>query len=378
MHRHMCRRNFLGSLALLFPSSRLGGQTKTPPKSELAGSIADAANALLAVLRPELRRQLEFAFDDPERKDWSNVPHFVHPRKGARFGDFNPQERRAAHDLLRAILSSQGYYKALQIIERDEWLSENSRPVNPAGGTVPGPGTPGPDGTPPSEARFGSEFYFLDVFGKPGGDAPWGVQLDGHHLAVNVTVIDNAVTVTPTFLGAEPATIPSGRHAGWQVLGGESTKAFALRNALTADEARRAVIAETVPRDIFTGPGRDDALKSLAGVSSLQGRQRNLLESLVDEYLGNVPPEVAREYRSAIQNAGFDELHFGWMGPAEMGKPVYYRVHGPALLIEYENMPPLNPSSGTGANHVHTVLRVPGNDFGEDWLRRHHQENRHT
>ena len=28
-------------------------------------------------------------------------------------------------------------------------------------------------------------------------------------------------------------------------------------------------------------------------------------------------------------------------------------------------------------NHIHTVTRVPGNDFGEDWLRRHHQEHHH-
>ena len=347
---------------MLLPASRLRAQHVPPPATtELARSIADAVKSLLAILRPELRRQFEFPFDDPERKDWSNVPHFVHPRKGARFGDFNAQERRAAHDLIRAIMSTQGYDKALAIMERDEFLGEHPRP-----------------GDDPAEPKFGSEFYFLDGFGKPGGDAPWGVQLDGHHCAVNVTVIENAVTVTPTFLGAEPAVIPSGRHVGWQVLGGESAKGFALRNALTLDEARRAVLAEAVPKDIFTGPGREDALKEPAGVSALQGRQCDLLESLVEEYLGNVPPEVAHEYRRAIQNAGFDKLHFGWMGPAETGKPVYYRVHGPALLIEYEIMPALNPAAGPGANHIHTVLRIPGNDFGEDWLRRHHQREPHA
>ena len=64
-------------------------------------------------------------------------------------------------------------------------------------------------------------------------------------------------------------------------------------------------------------------------------------------------------------------------GAAEVGKPVYYRVHGPALLIEYENRGALNPASGAGANHIHSVLRIPGNDFGQDWLRRHHQQDHH-
>lgn len=193
-----------------------------------------------------------------------------------------------------------------------------------------------------------------------------------------MTVVDSRVTVTPAFLGAEPAIIPSGHHAGWEVLGGESEKGFALRNSLTPAQTRVAVLAESIPEGIFTGPGRDDALKNPAGVAALSGRQRDLLESLIEEYLGNIPAEIARAYRAGIQKVGFGELHFAWMGPAEMGKPAYYRVHGPSLLIEYENMMPLSPASGKDANHIHTVLRIPGNDFGGDWLQQHHKQNSHT
>ncbi|MCC6366543.1 MAG: DUF3500 domain-containing protein [Bryobacterales bacterium] len=361
------RRTFLSGIAALFPAHHLCSQT-TNADPQLASSIAGAANTFIATLRPELRSQLEFSFEDPERKDWSNVPHFAHPRKGARMGDCNTQERRSAHNLISSILSSQGYGKALAIMERDEFLGENS----------PTPTAEARAGAVNSSGRFGSEFYFLGVFGKPGSAAPWGVQLDGHHLAVNVTVVDHRVTVTPAFLGAEPAIIPSGRHAGWEVLGGESAKGFALRHSLNAAQARLAVLAETVPQGIFTGPGREDALKTPAGVASLRGSQRDLLESLIEEYLGNIPAGVASEYRKAIQKAGFDSLHFAWMGQAEIGKPAYYRIHSPALLIEYENMLPLNPASGKGANHIHTVLRIPGNDFGHDWLRQHHQEDSHA
>jgi hypothetical protein len=362
MCQHVHRRSFLGTIAALFPALKLRAESSAVNATS-ARAIAGACNSFIAVLRPELRKDLEFSFEDPERKDWSNVPHFAHPRKGARIGDFNARERSAAHTLLRSILSSQGYYKALAIMERDEFLGENSEP--PKAGAA----------TPNGGARFGSEFYFLDVFGKPGGDAPWGVQLDGHHLAVNVTVIGDLVAVTPAFFGAEPAVIPSGRHAGWEVLGGESSKGFALRNSLTPAQARLAVLSESIPEGIFTGPGREDALKTPAGLASLQGGQRDLLESLVEEYLGNIPAEVAREYRAGIRKSGFDKLHFAWMGLAETGKPAYYRVHGPALLIEYENSKPLSPASGGGANHIHTILRIPGNDFGEDWLRQHHRRN---
>src|SRR5437868_1505945 len=210
----------------------------------------------------------------------------------------------AAHRLLQAILSSQGYYKAMAIMGVDEFLGVASQQ---------------------SSQTYGSEYYFLDVFGNPGGDGPWGVQIDGHHLAVNVTVVDHKVTMTPAHFGADPAVIPTGRHAGWQVLGGETAKGFALRNSLTPDQVRRAVLSETLPPDIFTLPGRDDELKIPAGVAALQGRQRDLLQSLVDEYIGNLMPEVGRAYGAAIQTAGFDKLHFAWMGPPDIGKAVDYR-----------------------------------------------------
>ena len=350
------RRNFLGSLGLVCAALRLHAQKASTADPQRDRSLAEAANNFLASLRPDLRSKYEFAFDDAYRKDWSNLPHFIHPRKGLKMGDLNPQERAAAHRLIQTMMSSQGYYKAEVIMGiMDEFLGS---------------------ATEAAQGHYGSEFYFLDVFGKPGGDDPWGVKLDGHHLALNVAVIDHNLSMTPLHLGADPAVIPSGRHAGWAVLAGETAKGFALRNSLKPEQAKQAVLSENVPADIFTLPGRDRELKSPAGLSGLQDHQRDLLEALIDEYLGNLRPDVARNYRSSMQAAGFDQIHFAWMGPSEPGKAVYYRVHGPTVLIEYDNVVP--PNSRGAANdplHIHTVLRSPENDFGDDWLRRHRLEH---
>jgi hypothetical protein len=40
------------------------------------------------------------------------------------------------------------------------------------------------------------------------------------------------------------------------------------------------------------------------------------------------------------------------------------------VLIEYDN-------TQGGANHVHSVLRDPQNDFGDDLLRQHYEEADH-
>ena len=62
-------------------------------------------------LRPELRSKYEFAFDDAYRKDWSNLPHYVHPRKGLKMGDLNPQERTAAHRLIQREPDCVGHFR---------------------------------------------------------------------------------------------------------------------------------------------------------------------------------------------------------------------------------------------------------------------------
>ena len=65
-----------------------------------------------------------------------------------------------------------------------------------------------------------------------------------------------------------------------------------------------------------------------------------------------------------IEKAGFDKLHFAWAGSLDVGKKHYYRIHGPSVLIEYDN-------SQNDANHIHSMWRDPEHDFGGDLLRKH-------
>ncbi len=336
------------------------GTAETDSSRDSVRQLVAATDELLRTLQPESRKELEFTFDDIERRKWSNVPNAVQPRRGLALGRMSDSERITAHQLLRAITSTQGYLKATGIMGLENILHEIQ--------------------APDLRESFSPDFYFLSVFGRPGADNRWAVRIDGHHLALHLTVVDGQITSTPLFLGAEPAAVQHGHLAGLRVLGAETMKGFALRNALTVEQAQLAVLVQELPPDIFTGPGHDDALRTRAGLaaSRLQGIQRQLLESLIDEYLDNMHPEVARSHRRKIQEDGFDALHFAWMGPSLFGKPVYYRVHGPSLLIEYDNSLAVGTETKVNdPNHIHTILRVPGNDFADDWLRKHHRQTRH-
>ena len=59
--------------------------------------------------------------------------------------------------------------------------------------------------------------------------------------------------------------------------------------------------------------------------------------------------------------------HFAWAGSPAPGSPHYFRIHGPAALVEYDN-------TQNGANHVHPVWIDPQGVFGRDLLKAHYQD----
>jgi hypothetical protein len=76
---------------------------------------------------------------------------------------------------------------------------------------------------------------------------------------------------------------------------------------------------------------------------------------------------VAQTELDKLAAAGSDTIYFAWAGSQTPQRPHYYRLHGPTLLIEYDN-------TQNGANHVHSVWHNPINRFGQDLLRAHYQD----
>ena len=230
-----------------------------------------------------------------------------------------------------------------------------------------------PNNTP----MFGHDLYWVGIFGDPAKDKSWGWQLDGHHLALNITVVGDEVSVRPAFMGSDPARLPEGTYAGWYVQRGEDEKGRKLFDSLDERQRAKAIIDVVAPRDVITGPTRGDQLKAPVGLpaSELNAAQRRLLMSLIDEYVHNYEHNIAHIQLDRILKSGLDKIHFAWAGTEE-NKPYYYRIHGPTVIIEFDNHYPPGRNAGP-INHIHTVFREPGNDYGEDLLRKHLLESPH-
>ncbi|HLI36753.1 MAG TPA: DUF3500 domain-containing protein [Streptosporangiaceae bacterium] len=368
---------------------------------EIAGRMAAAAAAWLDALDPAQRAAATGAApgadaeSDAERLRWFYTPT---DHGGLALGDQRPSQQSLAHQLVATGLSAAGYVTVATIIGLEnvldyaegwgvDWGRERGR-------------DPG--------------LYYLRVFGEPGGTEPWGWRFGGHHVSLNNLVVGGAVrSVTPCFLGANPASSPLLGPAPLRPLGGAEDLARELVRSLDPERAARATLLDRAPPDIiggnrprladgdemmplgelwrrpFTEPrlaGRIARMEANAGSGSgygaadhsrlaltgvpkglpareLDAGQRDLLRALLGTYLGRVPDGLSPLPDYGDETA-LDAVHLAWAGPTAAGRPHYYRLQGPRLLIEYDN-------TQSQANHAHSVWRDPVSDFGYDVLGAH-------
>jgi hypothetical protein len=208
-----------------------------------------------------------------------------------------------------------------------------------------------------------SDDYYVLLFGDP-GDEMWGWRFEGHHVSVTATVAADRAIVAPLFLGSNPARVEHGGHTVLGPVWREEEWARAIITGMPGALRSEALIADVAPRDIVTGTDhRIPQRLEPAGIAAarLDGAARDLLGRLVHLYLDRLTPALA-QHESGRLDIG--AATFAWAGGLRPGEGHYYRLQAGDLLVEYDN-------TQRSANHVHTVLRRPGADFGEHLLPRH-------
>jgi hypothetical protein len=317
----------------------------------IAVRIGDAVLRWLDTLDPGQRTEAVRVFDSPERFVWDYLPG---PRLGLPIADMTGPQRAAAMAVLDASLSGRGAAEVRAIFALELVLRELER------------------GTGRDAPRRDPDRYWFAVFGEPGDAAPWSWRIGGHHLALHVTIAGRRVIGSaPSFLGANPATVPHGPLAGSRALDGEEALARAVLASLSPAQRAVAVVDPVAPPDILSGTGpRADLREVPAGIAyeGLEREQRDALERLIRHYLGRAAPGIAAAEWDRIRAAHLAPVTFAWAGATEPGQGHYYAIRGPRLLIEYDN-------TQNGANHIHAVWRDPANDWGEDLLVAHYRES---
>ena len=137
------------------------------------------------------------------------------------------------------------------------------------------------------------------------------IQFGGHHLAINVTLAG----------AAELCSRRRTRDATRQLhldgktirpLGYENDKAFALINALSAEQQKQAILGFEV-RNLVLGPGSDGKTIAPEGIraSAFTPAQRTMLLDLAHEWVGILGDEAAAAKMNEIR-AGINDTYFAW------------------------------------------------------------------
>jgi len=331
------------ALSLYIASCELNSFAQgNPATGKATGEIANAANKFLATLDEGQRGKVVFDFkDEAQRKRWSNFPTAIFKRAGLRMGDLTKPQRDAVLALLAAALSPQGYEKVLQIMEGDEVLRKTD-----SGGRL----------------IFGHDEYYVSFLGQPSTTEPWMIQFGGHHLGLNITLVGEQSTLAPSHTGAQPAIYElEGKSV--RPLGRETDKAFALINSLNETQRKQAILGFQM-HDLVLGPGRDGQMIQPEGIkgSDLTEKQREMLLDLAGEWTGIMHEAVAKAKMDELKEH-IAETWFAWSGPTEKGSAAYFRVQGPAVIIEYAPQ----RLGGDPTKHLHTIYRDPTNDYGAKW-----------
>jgi hypothetical protein len=327
------------------------------------GHAVRRAQQYLNRLSAAERARAVLTLDAPEWRMWTNA-FLTFPEHGLLLQELSVSTRQAALAVVEASISAAGYERLRAAMRLNAELGE-------------------------LDGRYCDTLteycYWFTLFGDPSLKQPWGWQLFGHHIDLHAVFIGSQLVLTPTFLGVE--------FDGERVFGAHRNRAREFMGSLTTPQRDRALLygsmlSAELPKELAgvvdgrhrTGAGRDNCVLPYVGLGgdALTPGQRELLLSLVDPYLDNLPSEPRAHRRRQIERF-VDQTHLGWIGTWESGAPFYYRVHSPVVLIEYDNHAGIFlDNDEPEPYHVHTIVRSPnGGDYGKDLLRQHY-ENDHT
>ncbi len=343
-----------GKRSDLFPISTTGVSTKP---------IMAAGEAFLRSLDAIQLAKVQFAIDDPEWRNWSNVDVGIFPRYGISLEEMGENQKALAWALIEYSLSARGMENIRKIMKTEQRLLElNNEPI-----------------------RYGEEKYYLTLMGVPSEAEPWGWQFEGHHLVINFFILGDQVVMTPAFWGAEPVTIAGGRYVGSTILQEEQNAGLQLAQSLSAEQFSLAQIKSLKDRnDQLAAANADNLVLDFQGIAArdLTSAQRIELLRLIELYIGNMSTPHADVTMQQIAGH-LDETYFAWIGETGNDDVFYYRVHSPVILIEFDHQNPVgtlekNQPGTPTRDHIHTIVRTPnGNDYGKDLLAAHLRKHPH-
>ncbi|EMC91134.1 hypothetical protein BAUCODRAFT_315852 [Baudoinia panamericana UAMH 10762] len=333
--------------------------------------MVEAANGVISASTQEESRTFRFPVDAREWRAWSN-PEVIVVDRGLRVEEMSTPLREAVHSLLKASLSEEGYQKVWTAMLMNAFLGDLTRLKN----------------------VMNEHSYHFCLFGDPSVDKPWGFNIFGHHLCLNVFTLAGEVVMGPFFVGAEPNVIDDGPNKGLEVLNKEERAGLAFVKSLSPEQQKKATIqgdinditGETMPEGRWNpadlrglgGAHQDNRIVPFEGLNAkeMDGSQRKALLDIISIFNELLPAGPKELFMKRVEKY-LDDTYFAWIGPIDDKTPFYFRVHSPIVMDEFDHHNGVWLANALPKKyHIHTIQRLPNRgDYGtalyDEWVKKH-------
>ena len=270
-------------------------------------------------------------------------------RSGIKLGDLGETQRAAALKVLKALLNDEAYAKVTGIMAGDQYLKDNA-----------------------NASDLGDTQYNIAFFGNPSTTNDWSIQFGGHHVGINATFSNGAITFAPTHFGTQPTTYTDSNGQTQSALGDMYQTAFDFYNSLTDEQKQKLYQGEEV-KNLTCAPGDTCDYPTGTGIkgSELTDEQKQLLLKVIANWTNLADSQTTQATMDQI-SATLDDTYVNWSGATvydtSQGKGIYFQISGPKVYIELASQD--NDAGATvsgvqtsGWGHIHTIYRDPTNDY---------------
>lgn len=271
---------------------------------------------------------------------WSNLPTNFVARHGIAIENMTTAQKTAAEALVSAAMSAQGQTTMSQIRLADGYLAANG------GGAT----------------DYGQEQYFVSFLNQPSTTGIWVLAFTGHHYTYfySINASNNAVSLTPNFVGVEPVTFTSGGTT-YMPMASEKNALKAMLDGLSSTQLASAKIASAVD-ELVVGPQKDGQFPTArAGiqVSTLSAAQQDLVKAALASYASDA--NGTGQYDAYTTSAALADTYISYASYADLAtRGSYVRIDGPRVWIEFS----VQGGVIFSAPHFHTVWRDKTSDYG--------------
>ena len=334
---------FLGKQTLLILSVGISLAMKAQAGSEkIAYGLARTAEELIVTSEKQKDAPLTYSFEDPSRENWHFFPNWS-GRTGVPLYRLSKDQRLLVKKMVELLLSEGGFleYENLRLIHGIR--KDLDAPDNPM------------------------HRYSISIFGKPSEKSTWGWRLEGHHLSLNCTLVDGQTfSITPSFWGASPVRVSSGKYAGLELFEQEQELSLKLVNSLSASQKQQAKVDSGNGPEAVSRVSREE-YENLSGIRFLEltEDQQNWLEQIVLLFAEKYRPAIVEQINNRKKIFDPSTLRFSYVDSSR-GYVAYFCIITSEYLIEFDNQ---------GGNHIHAAWRNFDGDFGRDLLGEHNKRS---